>query len=51
MLDKYTDLELAEMLASQYQEFMRVQANLIAINQEIAKRKVPKGENVPVEEK
>ena len=49
-LSEYTDLELAEIASSQYQEFMRVQQNLIAINQEIQKRKAPKGKAAPVEQ-
>jgi hypothetical protein len=46
-ITKMTDLELAALVAQVYQEFMRVQGNLIAINQEIAKRKpVETKENV-----
>jgi hypothetical protein len=37
-LSEYTDLELAKAQGSQYQEFMKIQGNLIMINQEIEKR-------------
>jgi hypothetical protein len=38
-IDEFTDLELAELQGASYNELMRVQANLQAINQEILKRK------------
>ncbi len=37
-LNEWTDLELARMQGSMYQDLMRVQQNLIAINGEIEKR-------------
>ena len=37
-LKDFTDLELAKLLGQLYQELMRVQGNLIAVNQEIEKR-------------
>lgn len=37
-IQKLTDLELAKLQGQTYQEFMRVQQNLIIINQEIEKR-------------
>jgi len=39
MITEYSDLELAELQGSSYNELMRIQANLQAINQEIARRK------------
>ena len=42
-LKDFTDLELAKLQGQMYQELMRVQGNLIAINQEIEKR-TPKAE-------
>ena len=39
----YTDIELAKLQGNLYQELMRIQGNLIAINQEIDKR-TPKKE-------
>jgi hypothetical protein len=38
----FTDLELAEISGSLYQQLMQVQQNLIIINQEIARRKTLK---------
>ena len=42
-ITKMTDLELAKLQGQMYQELMRVQGNLIAINQELEKR-TPKAE-------
>ena len=40
LLEIKTDIELAEIQGENYKQLMLVQQNLIAINQEIAKRKV-----------
>jgi hypothetical protein len=37
-LTKMTDIELATVLSGLYEQFMRIQGNLIAVNQEISKR-------------
>ena len=38
-VSEFTDIELAELNGNLHQELMRVQTNLMAINQEIQRRK------------
>lgn len=40
-LSEYTDIELAEIQGQSYQQLIQTQGNLVAINQEIQKRKKP----------
>ena len=40
LLEIKTDIELAEIQGENYKQLMLVQQNLIAINQELAKRKI-----------
>ena len=41
-IEDFSDLELAEISGQLYTEFMRIQANLQAVNSEIARRKETK---------
>ncbi len=43
-IKEMTDLELAKALGNLYQQFMQIQQNLVAINQELEKRS-PKKES------
>jgi hypothetical protein len=47
-ITKISDLELAKIQGQLYQDFMRVQGNLVAVNQEIEKR-TPKVDIPPKE--